>query len=105
MTMTSRPRNLAMASHAPKGAPITNAMTLADRLTRSDSATMLSSSGSREPIRARAEPTDRAKSLIRKHRLCEKERLGRAAVLDHRRSAAIDIDRRAGDIRALLGGE
>src|SRR5262245_46411456 len=53
-----------MASHAPKGAPITSAIRLADRLTRSDKPTMPSSSASSRPISDSAAATDRAKSFI-----------------------------------------
>src|SRR5437868_7085084 len=59
-----RPGKRAIASQAPNGAPIRSAMTLADRLTRSDRPTMPSSSGSRRPIREIAATTDRAKSFI-----------------------------------------
>src|SRR5215467_14024675 len=53
-----------MASHAPKGAPITSAIRLADRLTRNDKTTMPSSSASRRPISDNAAATDRVKSFI-----------------------------------------
>src|SRR5689334_23213126 len=53
-----------MASHAPKGAPITSAIRLADRLTRNDKPTMPSNSASRRPISDNAAATDRAKSFI-----------------------------------------
>src|SRR5690349_21782037 len=53
-----------MASHAPKGAPSTSAIRLADRLTRNDKPTMPSNSASRRPISDNAAATDRAKSFI-----------------------------------------
>src|SRR6478752_377849 len=59
-----RPGKRAIASQAPNGPPIRSAIKLADRLTRSESATMPSSSGSRRPISETAAATDRAKSFI-----------------------------------------
>ena len=54
-TMTRcRPGNRLIASAPPSGAPIAMATTVAERLTRNDSATIPTSSGSRLPSRAKA---------------------------------------------------